>query len=150
MTALIQAPNLACIYRWAHHTRPDFRRKRESVMAQHGLLSGRETEILRRVNRGFSNQEIHGGARIAERKRNRNSSASQSRIQQSRDRRPVVDHGGNHEGAFASDFWQARRTQSNGGSREGAGIGLAVTRRRVAGFRAPASLAASRCWRRHR
>ncbi len=27
-------------------------------MVTHGLLSGRETEILRRVSRGFSNQEI--------------------------------------------------------------------------------------------
>ena len=27
-------------------------------MVEHGLLSGRETEILRRVSRGFSNREI--------------------------------------------------------------------------------------------
>jgi ATP/maltotriose-dependent transcriptional regulator MalT len=39
-------------------TTPGFRQKCESAVVQHELLSARETEILRRVSRGCSNQEI--------------------------------------------------------------------------------------------
>jgi ATP/maltotriose-dependent transcriptional regulator MalT len=38
--------------------RPDFGERREWAVVQHKLLSARETEILRRVSRGLSNQEI--------------------------------------------------------------------------------------------
>jgi ATP/maltotriose-dependent transcriptional regulator MalT len=39
-------------------TTPEFRQKCESAVVQHELLTARETEILRRVSRGFSNQDI--------------------------------------------------------------------------------------------
>jgi DNA-binding NarL/FixJ family response regulator len=64
MTALIQAANLALEKIRLHASRgrqittARISAKSGSAMVTHGLLSGKETEILRRLSRGFSNQEI--------------------------------------------------------------------------------------------
>src|SRR5881396_2506187 len=102
MTALIQAPKLPPQVAWIH----DFSRSGGCR-----TLNSRTQDSYRvRVEVGTSHPPGFGesasrhGARIAERERNGNSSASQSRFEEPRDRRPDVDHRGDHEGAFASDF----------------------------------------------
>jgi len=68
----------------------------------------------------------HRAPRITYRERNGNSSESESRVQQSGDRRSAVDHGRDHKGPSAPDFWEARCTQSHGRGGEGASVGVAL------------------------